>query len=135
MLVLIVDDNEQNRKLARDVLSAAGFETLEASTGADAVALAGQHLPDVVLMDLELPDTHGANVARKLAAKVPTARIPVVALSAHPLEGDSDWLIAAGFAGCLPKPINVAEFPGQVRVYCERRKGDDPHGGAVLAPP
>ena len=115
-LVLIVDDNERNLKLARDVLRAAGFRTLEAATGAEAVALAGEHLPDVILMDLRLPDMDGTAAARTLGEAERTAGIPVVALSALPLGG-GDWFLAAGFAGYLEKPIRVDEFPGQVRGY------------------
>jgi two-component system, cell cycle response regulator DivK len=117
-LVLIVDDNRKNLKLARDVLQASGFRTLEAESGAEGIALAAEHLPDVILMDLRLPDMHGTDAARTLADGAQTARIPIVALSAVPFEGDGEWLLAAGFAGCLEKPISVVEFPDQVRRYC-----------------
>jgi two-component system cell cycle response regulator DivK len=117
-LVLIVDDNEKNLKLVRDVLRAAGFRTLEAASGAEGIALAADQLPDVILMDLRLADMNGTDAARKLAENARTARIPVVALSAVPLEGSGDWFLAAGFAGYLEKPISVREFPGQVRRYC-----------------
>ncbi len=117
-LVLIVDDNEMNLKLAREVLSAAGFGTLEAANGVEGIALAVEHLPDVILMDLRLPDMDGTDAARKLGAETRTTSIPVVALSSLPLEGGGDWLQAAGFAGWLEKPIRVDEFPDQVRSYC-----------------
>jgi two-component system, cell cycle response regulator DivK len=117
-LVLIVDDHDANRKLARDVLSGAGFRTLEAATGAGALALALEHAPDVVLMDLRLPDIDGPEAARRLGDDERTARIPVVALSALSLEGNEDWLQAAGFAGRIEKPIHVATFAEQVRKYC-----------------
>ena len=117
-LVLIVDDYEMNRKLARDVLRAGGFRTLEAASGVEAIALAGAHLPDVILMDLRLPDMSGTDAARTLGAKARTASIPVVALSSVPFTGNGDRLIAAGFAGYLEKPICVSAFPGQVRRYC-----------------
>jgi two-component system cell cycle response regulator DivK len=117
-LVLIVDDNRMNLKLARDLLRASGFRTLEAESGAGAIALAAEHLPDVILMDLRLPDMHGADAARTLADGAQTARIPIVALSAVPFEGDGEWLLTAGFAGYLEKPISVREFPEQVRRYC-----------------
>ena len=116
-LVLIVDDNEQNRKLASDVLRAAGLETIVAATGAEGVALATEALPDVVLLDLRLGDMDGTAVARELQADARTAAIPVVALSATLLEGSEDWLRAAGFAGAIEKPISVKEFPDQVRSY------------------
>jgi two-component system, cell cycle response regulator DivK len=115
-LVLIVDDNERNLKLARDVLHAAGFRTLGGASGAEAIALAERHLPHVILMDIGLPDMDGATAARKLKKATRTAAIPVVALSAVPLEGD--WFLAAGFAGYLEKPIRIRDFPDQVRGYC-----------------
>lgn len=117
-LVLIVDDNEKNLKLARDILRAAGFRTLEAPTGAEALALAADQQPDVILLDLQLPDMDGTEAARGLAADERTAPIPVVALSARPPPADAEWLLATGFAGYLEKPISVAAFPGQVRRYC-----------------
>jgi two-component system cell cycle response regulator DivK len=116
--VLIVDDNEQNLKLARDVLRADGLRTLAATTGAQAIALAVEHAPDLILLDLRLPDVDGQAVVRELANDQRTARIPIVALSALQVDDDSMW--AAGFAGALEKPIRVREFPEQVRGYCNR---------------
>lgn len=118
--VLIVDDNDKNRKLARDVLRGAGLRTLEAATGGEAVAIAAKGLPDVILLDLRLPDMDGMDVARALGSDPRTAGIPVVALSASLYAGDPDGLRAAGFAGYLEKPIDVRSFPDQVRRYSER---------------
>jgi two-component system, cell cycle response regulator DivK len=117
-LVLIVDDDARNLKLARDVLLAAGFRTLVARNGAEALALGAEHLPDVILMDLRLPDMDGADAVRILAGGARTAAIPVVALSAVAFEGDTAWLTRAGFAGYLEKPIDVESFPYQVRRFC-----------------
>ena len=117
-LVLIVDDNEKNRKLAQVVLTAAGFHTLEAATGAEAVTLAMEHVPDVILMDLQLPDMNGSDALRELERNEPTTRIPVVAMSAMPLEGTGGWVGEAGFAGSIEKPIRIATFPDEVRRYC-----------------
>jgi two-component system cell cycle response regulator DivK len=117
-LVLIVEDNERNRKLARDVLRAAGLRTVEAANGGEGIALAAESLPDVILLDLQLPDMDGTDVARELREGARTARIPIVALSARPYVDDGDRLLAAGFAGYLEKPIDVREFPKQVRSYC-----------------
>lgn len=119
-VALIVDDNDGNRKLARDVLRADGFETVEAATGAEGIALAAEHVPDVILMDLRLPDTDGAEAARRLSEDERTARIPVVAMSAMRLDDSAQWLESAGFAGWLGKPIRVGTFPDQVRLYCSR---------------
>jgi two-component system, cell cycle response regulator DivK len=116
-LVLIVDDNEKNLKLARDVLRVAGFQTLEAASGAEGLALAAEHLPDVILMDLRLPDMNGADAARNLGERARTARIPIVALSSMP-AGEGDWFLGAGFAGYIEKPFRVNEFSDQVRRYC-----------------
>ncbi|MGH3137147.1 MAG: response regulator [Gaiellaceae bacterium] len=118
LLVLIVDDYDKNLKLARDVLRAAGFQTLEAASGADGIWLAVKHLPDVILMDLRLPDMDGADAARTLREGARTAGIPVVALSSVPLGGHGDWFLDAGFAGYLEKPLDIGDFPGQVRSYC-----------------
>ena len=118
--VLVVDDNDRNRKLALDVLAAAGFRVLGAGRAAEGIALAREHVPDVILMDLRLPDMDGVEATRKLAAHERTARIPVVAMSATPLEGSDDWLEGAGFAGSLEKPIHASRFPDQVRRYAER---------------
>lgn len=117
-LVLIIDDNEKNRKLARDVLGAAGFETLEAANGTEGIRLAAVHLPHVVLMDLRLPDMNGADARKALMQDGRTARIPVVAMSALSFEDGGDWLENAGFAGSLGKPIQIDSFAEQVRRFC-----------------
>ena len=119
-LVLIVDDNTRNLTLARDVLRAAGFETLETTSGAESIELADEHLPDVVLLDLRLQDMDGIDVARQLRDRARTAGIPIVALTAFELRTDSGWLLAAGFDGYLEKPIAITEFPDQVRRFCKR---------------
>ena len=121
--VLVVDDNASNRKLARDVLNAAGFRTLEAATGTEGIELAVEHEPDVILLDLRLPDLPGAEVVRQLNEDGRTARIPVVAMSAMSLREHGDWLDTAGFAGSLDKPIHVRTFPDQVRRFCARAGG------------
>ena len=116
--VLVIEDDDRNRKLARDVLGAAGFLMLEAATAEEGIALARERLPDVILADLRLPDMGGAAAARILKDDETTARIPVVAMSALSLEGSDDWLEASGFAGVIEKPISVHGFPDEVRGYC-----------------
>ena len=116
-LVLIVDDNEQNAKLVRDVLQAAGFRTIEAETGAEALRRASVDHPDVILLDMRLPDLDGPDVARRLKRDARTAHIPVVALTSLALGEGSDWFLAAGFDGYLEKPIDVHEFPDEVRRF------------------
>ena len=120
-LVLIVDDNEKNRKLARDVLRAAGLRTLEAGRGDEAISVATDNRPDVILLDLRLPDMNGTEVARELRCRAETGAVPVVALSASAYAWSTDRLLEAGFDGYLQKPIDVREFPEQVRGFCKRR--------------
>ena len=119
--VLVVDDNDRNRKLAIDVLSAAGFRTFGSATAAQGLALAREHVPDVVLMDLRLPDMDGVDATRALSAHERTALVPVIAMSASTLEGREDWLAKRGFAGSIEKPIHVSTFPEQVRRFCVAR--------------
>jgi two-component system cell cycle response regulator DivK len=117
-LVLIVDDNEKNVKLARDVLRFAGFRTLEASTGAEGLSLASEHLPDVVLLDIRLPDLDGTAVMRALKDDARTAGIPIVALTSFAMKGDRERFLGEGFDGYLEKPISVKDFPDEVAAYC-----------------
>jgi two-component system cell cycle response regulator DivK len=116
-LVLIVDDSARNRRLAGDVLRLAGFRTLEAATAAVGIALASEHMPDVVLMDLRLPDLDGTEAARRLRAQPRTSRIPIVAVTARALDDSDEWLAASGFAGLIAKPIDIGTLPDLVRRY------------------
>jgi two-component system cell cycle response regulator DivK len=122
-LILIIDDNEKNRKLAGDALRAAGLRTIDAASGHEGLALAAERRPDVILLDLRLPDIEGTDVARRLQDGAGTAGIPIVALSALRLADDGASLLNAGFAGVLAKPIDIRAFPEQVRGYCRRDTG------------
>ena len=116
-LILIVDDNENNRKLARDVLEFAGFSTVEATGGVEAVALTLEHRPDLVLMDIRMPDLTGTEALKLLREDSRTAEIPIVALTSSTMRGDEERFISEGFDGYLGKPISVREFPDQVRRF------------------
>jgi two-component system cell cycle response regulator DivK len=116
-LILIVDDNENNRKLARDVLEFAGFETIVATGGVEGVALAQERGPDLVLMDIRMPDLSGTDALKLLKEDSRTAEIPVVALTSSTMRGDEQRFLAEGFDGYLAKPISVREFPDQVRGF------------------
>ena len=94
--VLVVEDNEMNMKLFRDVLSASGYRTLEARTGAHAVELARRHIPDVVLMDVQLPDVDGVEVLRRIRTDARTAFLRVVAVTAQAMDGDRERFLRAG---------------------------------------
>jgi two-component system, cell cycle response regulator DivK len=121
--ILVVEDNEKNMKLFRDVLVATGYRTLEATTGSEAVDLASEHMPDLVLMDIQLPDLDGVQALRRLRADRRTAGIPVLALTAQAMHGDRERFLAAGFDGYLSKPVDVRELIGTVREHCDRRAG------------
>jgi two-component system cell cycle response regulator DivK len=117
--ILVVEDNAKNMKLFRDVLIAAGYETLEATTGADAVALAVERVPDLVLMDIQLPDLDGVEALVRLRADARTASVPVLALTAQAMHGDRERFLAAGFDGYVSKPVNIIELVHTVRQHCE----------------
>jgi two-component system cell cycle response regulator DivK len=119
--VLVVEDNEKNMKLFRDVLAAKGYYTLEATTGTRAVELAAEHAPDLVLMDIQLPDLDGSEALARLRADERTTSIPVLALTAQAMHGDRERFLAAGFDGYISKPVNVVELLATVRRYCEAR--------------
>jgi two-component system, cell cycle response regulator DivK len=120
-LILIVDDNAQNRKLARDVLRFAGFRTLEAEGGVTGIAAAVEHRPDLVLMDIRMPDMNGTEALRQLRDDERTAQIPIVALTSSTMLGDRERFLDDGFDGYLRKPISVREFPEQVRGHLRAR--------------
>jgi two-component system, cell cycle response regulator DivK len=108
--ILLVEDNERNVKLLRDVLRATGYRTLEASTGRQALALASGHVPALVLMDVRLPDMDGLEALRLLRLDDRTASIPVLAVTAQAMKGDRERFIEAGFDGYLSKPVDVDEL-------------------------
>ena len=121
--ILVVEDNEKNMKLFRDVLGASGFRTLEATTGGEAVDMASEHTPDLVLMDIQLPDLDGVQALHRLRSDARTATIPVLALTAQAMRGDRERFLAEGFDGYVSKPVNVRELVGIVRQHCEGRLG------------
>ena len=118
-LVLIVEDNEKNLKLARDLLQYHGFRTIEAVDAETGLRMASESLPDIILMDIELPGMDGATALEKLREDPATAAITVVAVTASVMPVDRDRFSRAGFAGVIVKPIDVKAFPGQVSAYCE----------------
>ena len=117
--ILVVEDNEKNMKLFRDVLQAKGYEIVEATTGERAVELATEHGPALVLMDIQLPDIDGVEALGRLRADERTASIPVLALTAQAMEGDRERFLAAGFDGYVSKPVNIVELVGTVRQHCD----------------
>jgi two-component system cell cycle response regulator DivK len=125
-VILIVEDNAQNLKLARDILNYVGYATREADNAEDGLALARAQRPDLVLMDVQLPGMNGLAALGRLRADPLTADIPVVALTAFAMKDDRDVLLAVGFDAYLEKPLNVREFPRQIAAVLGRANGGSP---------
>ena len=121
-LILIVEDNEKNMKLVRDVLQAKGYATLEAVTGEDGVRLAAERTPDLILMDIQLPGINGIEALRQLRARPETAGIPAIAVTASVMQQDRKQITEAGFDAYIGKPINLKEFLQSVREMLEARR-------------
>ena len=119
-LILIVEDNELNRKLVRDVLQAKGYRTLETETAEEGLRLAREHRPALVLMDIQLPGMNGIEALSELRADPSTKAIPVIAVTASAMTQNRQQIMAAGFDGYQSKPINVAKFLDAVRQTLER---------------
>ena len=120
-LILIVEDNEKNRKLERDVLQAKGYRTIEAETGEDGVRLAKEHRPALVLMDIQLPGIDGITALGQLRADAATRVIPVIAVTASVMTHDRQKIMAAGFDGYQSKPIRLKDFLQAVRAMLDRK--------------
>ena len=116
-VILVVEDNERNLKLLRDVLEYAGYDVRVARTAEDGITLAVSEPPDLVLMDLQLPGIDGMEALRQLRASPRTADIPVVAVTAQAMKQDRERVLEAGFDGYVEKPISVRAFPEQVRRF------------------
>jgi two-component system cell cycle response regulator DivK len=122
-LILIVEDNEKNMKLARDLLQYHGFATLEATNAEDGVALAREKKPKLVLMDIQLPGMDGVAALEHLRKDPATSTIPIVAMTASVMKEDRERFEKAGFDGFITKPIDVRAFPQQVRDAVARGRG------------
>jgi two-component system, cell cycle response regulator DivK len=120
-LILIVEDNDKNLKLTRDLLRYHGFDTIEATNAEDGITLARERRPQLVLMDIQLPGMDGVSALHELRGDAATAAIPVVALTASVMKEDRERFDKAGFDGFITKPISVKEFPDQVRGYMRGR--------------
>jgi len=116
-LILIVEDNDKNLKLTRDVLRYHGFDTIEATSAEEGIPLAQERQPQLVLMDIQLPGIDGVTALERLRADARTADIPVVALTASVMKEDRERFDRAGFDGFITKPIDVKSFPEQIRDY------------------
>jgi two-component system cell cycle response regulator DivK len=126
--VLVVEDNDRNRKLVRTVLEHAGFDVVEAVTGEQGVAIAAAVHPDLVLMDVQLPGIDGHDALRLLRSDQTTSHVPVVAVTAFAMKGDDARALEEGFDGYIQKPISVRALVEQVRGLLEPRgqHGEEP---------
>lgn len=115
--VLIVEDNELNMKLFNDLLEANGRATLRTKSGVEAVQLAREHKPDLILMDIQLPEVSGLEVTRWLKEDPELRHIPVVAITAFAMKGDEEKILQGGCEGYLSKPISVAKFLETVNAF------------------
>ncbi|MGV6874881.1 response regulator [Pseudochelatococcus sp. B33] len=115
--VLIVEDNELNMKLFGDLLEAHGYSTLKATNGREAMELAAAHHPDLIIMDIQLPEVSGIEVTQWLKADAGLRAIPVIAVTAFAMKGDEERIRASGCEAYLSKPISVAKFLETVRTY------------------
>ena len=121
--ILVVEDNPMNLELVRDILTAEGYEVLEAADGATGVAIATLERPALILMDLQLPRLDGLEAARLIRADPRLAGIPIVAVTAHAMKGDDEKARAAGCDGFVTKPIQVREFAATVAAFLKGTKG------------
>jgi len=121
-LILIVEDNDKNLKLVRDVLQVKGYQTIEAGTAEEGIELARERKPDLVLMDIQLPGMNGIEALKVLRANAATAGIPVIAVTASVMQQDRNLITEAGFDGYIGKPINLKEFIDAVRAAVDRKQ-------------
>jgi two-component system cell cycle response regulator DivK len=120
--ILIVEDNENNRSLLKDILSFHGYETAVASDGAEGVTLARQLMPDLILMDIQMPGMDGMIAGSILKGDPATSRLKIIALTSFAMRGDREKFLAAGFDGYLSKPISTRDLPEQVKQWLERNE-------------
>jgi two-component system cell cycle response regulator DivK len=115
--ILVVDDNEDNRQILKDLLAAAGYEVIEAETGDAAVRLAGEQVPDLILMDIQLPGLNGLEATRRIKADPRLTQIPVIAVTSFALTGDDAKARAAGCDHYVSKPFSPRAMLAIVREY------------------
>ena len=115
--ILVVEDNEANLYLIRFILEKSGYEVIEAREGAVGVELAIKEKPDLIIMDLQLPDIDGLEATKRIRASEADGKIPIVALTSYAMAGDREKALAAGCTGYIEKPINPDTFMAEIEKY------------------
>jgi two-component system cell cycle response regulator DivK len=121
-LILIIEDNEKNRKLCRDVLQVKGYKTIESETAEEGLKLALEQAPALILMDIQLPGMDGITAMKQLKADPTTQSIPIIAITASAMTNNRTTMLAEGFDGYQTKPISLKDFLGEVERVLAARK-------------
>ncbi|MBI4776939.1 MAG: response regulator [Deltaproteobacteria bacterium] len=121
--VLIIEDNENNRYMIRFLLEKFGIDTIEASTGEEGVAAAACQEPDLIIVDIQLPDINGLEVTRRIRGSKTGNDIPIIALTSYAMSGDRKQALGAGCSGYMEKPIVPEEFIARIRAYLSNSMG------------
>lgn len=115
--VLVVEDNEGNMYLCSRILESGGYEVIPATSGEEGVELAIKEKPDLVLMDIQLPDMDGLEVTKKIRESEADGKIPIIALTSYAMTGDREKVLSAGCTGYIEKPINPETFLAEIKKY------------------
>jgi two-component system, cell cycle response regulator DivK len=127
--ILIVEDNDLNLKLFRDLLGANGYDTVETKEGYEAITLTKTLRPDLILMDIQLPEISGLEVTKRIKADKDISHIPIIAVTAFAMRNDEEKILHAGCQGYVSKPISIVDFLASVR-YFLKDTTDSTEGGA-----
>ena len=115
--ILVIEDQEDNRKIVRDLLTSVGYEVIEAFTGTDGVAMAEAEVPDLILMDIQLPGIDGYEATRQIKAKPALSHIPIIAVTSYALSGDESKALEAGCSAYFAKPYSPRKLLGKIREF------------------
>lgn len=118
--VMVVEDNEKNRKLVRVVLKAKGYNVIEATTGEEALGILKHQMPDIILMDIQLPGIDGLTLVKQIKADAITRDIPIIAVTAYAMKGDEQKFLETGCDAYVSKPINTQELPLVIEKYIKK---------------
>jgi two-component system cell cycle response regulator DivK len=115
--ILVIEDNEDNRRIVRDLLTSVGYEIIEAVTGEEGVTMAGAQVPDLILMDIQLPGLDGYDATRRIKADPTLRHIPIIAVTSYALSGDDVKAFEAGCDGYVSKPFSPRALLAKIREY------------------